>query len=86
MRDFADKLAVITGGASGMGRQLARQLAAEGCDVAICDLSDDDMADTAAEIREETTGVRLTTHHCDVADENSTRTRTRAQPLGAHTA
>ncbi len=62
---------MITGGASGMGRQMARQLAAEGCDVAICDLSDDDMADTLAEIREETTGIRITSHHCDVADEES---------------
>ena len=43
MDDFSDKLAVITGGANGMGRELARQLAAEGCDVAICDLSEDDM-------------------------------------------
>lgn len=54
-----------------MGRQIARQLAAEGCDVAICDLSDDDMADTLAEIREETTGVRITSHHCDVGDEEA---------------
>lgn len=71
MRDFFDKLAVITGGASGMGRQLARQLAAEGCDVAICDLSDDDMADTVAEIREEATGIRITSHHCDVGNEEA---------------
>ncbi|MEM7140096.1 MAG: SDR family oxidoreductase [Actinomycetota bacterium] len=71
MRDFSGKLAVITGGASGMGRQLARQLAADGCDVAICDLSDDDMADTLAEIREETTGIRITSHHCDVGDEEA---------------
>lgn len=71
MRDFTGKLAVITGGASGMGRSLATRLAAEGCDVAICDLSDDDMADTAAHIRETATGVRVTTHHCDVADETA---------------
>ncbi len=71
MRDFSDKLAVITGGASGMGRQLARQLAAEGCDVAICDLSDDDMADTVAEIREEATGIRITSHHCDIGSEEA---------------
>ena len=71
MRDFSEKLAVITGGASGMGRQLARQLAAEGCDVAICDLSDDDMADTTAQIREESAGVRISSHHCDVGDEEA---------------
>ena len=71
MRDFSGKLAVITGGASGMGRQIARQLAAEGCDVAICDLSDDHMADTTAQIREESVGIRITSHHCDVGDEEA---------------
>ncbi len=71
MRDFSGKLAVITGGASGMGRQIARQLAAEGCDVAICDLSDDDMADTTAQIREEAANIKITSHHCDVGDEEA---------------
>jgi NAD(P)-dependent dehydrogenase (short-subunit alcohol dehydrogenase family) len=71
MRDFSEKLAVITGGASGMGRQMARQLAADGCDVAICDLSDDDMADTTAQIREESVGIKITSHHCDVSDEEA---------------
>jgi NAD(P)-dependent dehydrogenase (short-subunit alcohol dehydrogenase family) len=71
MRDFSGKLAVITGGASGMGRALARQLAAEGCDIATCDLSDDDMADTVAEISEESVDVKITSHHCDVGDEEA---------------
>ena len=71
MQDFSGKLAVITGGASGMGRQIARQLAAKGCDVAICDLSDDHMADTTAQIREESVDIRITSHHCDVGDEEA---------------
>ncbi|MEM7287957.1 MAG: SDR family NAD(P)-dependent oxidoreductase, partial [Actinomycetota bacterium] len=69
MDDFSDKLAVITGGANGMGRELALQLAAEGCDVAICDLSAEDMANTAAQIREESVDVKITTHIADVGDE-----------------
>lgn len=71
MENFADKLAVITGGANGMGRELAIQLAAAGCDVAICDLSEDDMANTAAHIREQSVDVRITTYVADVGSEES---------------
>ncbi len=71
MDDFSEKLAVITGGANGMGRELAIQLAAEGCDVAICDLSEDDMANTAAHIREHSADIRITTHVADVGSEEA---------------
>jgi len=38
MKSFEGKIAVVTGGGSGMGRELALQLVAMGCDVAICDV------------------------------------------------
>ena len=44
--DIAGRLAVVTGGGSGMGRELVVQLAAAGCDVATCDVHDADLADT----------------------------------------
>ena len=39
MKDLSGRLAVVTGGGSGMGRELVRQLVAEGCSIATCDVS-----------------------------------------------
>ncbi len=71
MRDFAGRIAVITGGGTGMGRELARQLAAEGCNIALCDVSDGAMAETRrlCEAAGLSQGQRITTHVADVADE-----------------
>ncbi len=67
---FTGKLAVITGGGSGMGRELVRQLAQQGCSVAACDLNGPAVAQTAAAAEEGAPpGVVVTGHTCDVADE-----------------
>jgi NAD(P)-dependent dehydrogenase (short-subunit alcohol dehydrogenase family) len=64
------KLAVVTGGGSGMGRELVRQLAAEGCSVAACDWHPDTVAETVALARADApSGVLVTGHDCDVSDE-----------------
>ena len=68
MKTFRDKLAVVTGGGTGMGRELTLQLAADGCHVAICDVSAENMAETKA-LAEAAGGVRISTHQCDVSDE-----------------
>ena len=71
MQDFAGKIAVITGGGTGMGRELAVQLAAEGAHVSMCDLSEENMAETAARARAAApaSDIRISTHTADVSDE-----------------
>lgn len=71
MRDFEGKVAVVTGGGTGMGRELVRQLVAEGCHVATCDIIQENLDQTLAMCRGEAPpGVRVTTHTCDVAAED----------------
>jgi NAD(P)-dependent dehydrogenase (short-subunit alcohol dehydrogenase family) len=70
MKEFSGKMAVVTGGGSGMGQELVRQLVAEGCNVATCDISTAGLQETQrlCEAVGLPQGLRLTTHVADVAD------------------
>jgi NAD(P)-dependent dehydrogenase (short-subunit alcohol dehydrogenase family) len=86
MESFTGRLAVVTGGGSGMGRELTRQLAAEGCSVAACDLHADTIAETVSLAQAGAgSGVLVTGHVCDVAFEEQVL-RFRDELLGSHSA
>jgi NAD(P)-dependent dehydrogenase (short-subunit alcohol dehydrogenase family) len=84
MDSFTGKLAVVTGGGSGMGRELVRQLAVQGCSVAACDINAESVAETAALARAAADErVLVTSHGCDVAAEEQVL-RFRDELLAAH--
>ena len=85
MKELAGRIAIVTGGGSGMGRELVRQLVAEACNVAMCDVSAEGMAETqrlcaAAGLPQ---GLRVTTHLADVSDEGQV-TRFRGEVAQRH--
>jgi NAD(P)-dependent dehydrogenase (short-subunit alcohol dehydrogenase family) len=69
MQGLAGRLAVVTGGGCGMGRELVRQLAAEGCSVAMCDVSAETMAETQQLCERAPASARVSAHLADVSVE-----------------
>ena len=71
MKSFEGKIAVVTGGGSGMGRELALQLVAMGCDVAMCDVFPGGMAETKTRcLAQARQGTRVATFPADVSIED----------------
>lgn len=64
MQDFKDKVAVITGGASGVGRSLAFALGRKGARVVVGDVDEQAMATLEAELAAEDIDARV--QSCDV--------------------
>ena len=73
----------MTGGGTGMGRELVRQLAKEGCHVAMCDVIEDNMIETHEIVSKESPNVFITKHICDVSNEEQV-IRFRDEVLSEH--
>jgi len=78
MKDMAGKVAIVTGGASGMGQIIARRLVAQGAKVAIFDVNDQGLQAMAAE------ADTITALRCDISSlaEVEARVAEVAQRLG----
>ena len=70
---FSGCVAVVTGGGSGMGRELVRQLTADGCDVATCDVLIEKVEETAALCGADGNAGEVLVHAADVSDESQVR-------------
>jgi NAD(P)-dependent dehydrogenase (short-subunit alcohol dehydrogenase family) len=68
-RTFGGKVAAVTGAGSGMGRSLAIALARRGCEVAISDIDERTLAETARLV----SGARVTSRRVDVSKADELR-------------
>jgi len=69
MKDFKNKVAAITGAASGMGRTLALELARRGCHLALSDVNEPGLVETASMAQK--FGVKVTTTMLDVSQRDA---------------
>lgn len=66
---FGGRVAVVTGGGTGMGRELVLKLTADGCDVATCDVIQENLDETAQLVKSAGNKGELLTFTADVSDE-----------------
>ena len=57
MKDFKNKVAVITGSGSGMGRELAIELASNGANIALVEINEETLNETAELLKKYNVGV-----------------------------
>jgi len=69
MKSFENKVAAITGAGSGIGRELALELGRRRCNLALSDVNEDGLQETAAQAI--ALGVRVTSQNVDVAERDA---------------
>ncbi len=72
MVQLSDRIALVTGGAQGLGAAVCLRLAREGCDVVVADLNIEQAEQTAQMVAQET-GRRTAAFKVNVADEEQVR-------------
>jgi len=73
MKILKNRVAAVTGAASGIGRALAINLAEEGCHVAISDINEAGLQETADMVHGQNKNVRVTTHKVNTADREQVK-------------
>ena len=73
------KKAIVTGGSPGMGKAIARQLAREGCDVAIGARTEAPLREAATEIAQET-GRKIVSLIVDTLTRNRSKDSSGRRP------
>jgi butyryl-CoA dehydrogenase len=74
MKNFRGRVAAVTGAASGIGRALARELAARGAHLALADIDSDGLAETVMLCQgavSGSTGTKISSQRLDVADRGA---------------
>ena len=66
MKSFANKVALITGAGSGIGRALAEELADQGCSLALVDWNNESLEETKEIVRKK--NISVSTYHFDISD------------------
>ena len=67
MKDFSQKVALISGAGSGIGRALSIELADMGCNLALVDWNKESLEETKQLLRKK--NVAVSTHNLDISDK-----------------
>src|SRR5262249_42377511 len=71
MKNLADQVAIVTGAASGIGRELRKQLAVAGCHLALADIDGTGLKSLRQELNSKLSTISL--HKANVAEERAVK-------------